>query len=119
MHSNSTPTLHSTNAHTKVDLPLQEELAQYGILRAKVMDKAPPKKDGANFFGLRYTGGGESETLFDTSVKAIQDNDMMLAMAVPEDKTFNMLVTTDFVKAVSTASPTDLRGFLRRIFAEA
>lgn len=104
-----------TNKSTKVSQELQEDLAAFGILRRQVMENAAPKQNGApNFFGIKDKGN-EVELKFDTDISAIQDSGMMVALAAPENETFNMLVTTNFKKAISTGSQKDLRAFLRRI----
>jgi hypothetical protein len=103
------------NRLTKVDSRLQRELAEYGIVRRKVMDKAPPKANGqANFFGFKDTYD-EAELKFDVSPETIQENGMKVGMAVPDNKSFNLLVTQNFTEAIKTVSESGLRAYLRRV----
>lgn len=107
------------NESTKVSLGLQTELAQYGVLRAEAIENAPVKATGTpNFFGLTE-GYQESEMLFDTDISAIQDKNMMVSLVAPDNETFDMLVTKDFDKAITTANETTLRAFLRKIIRQA
>lgn len=99
------------NTSTVVDLNLQEDLAEYGILRHKAGAKTT--KDNP-FFGLR-TSYNEYETKFGTSLKAIQESKMGIALYVPENEPFDLLITKDFNKAIKTGSEEDLRSFLRSI----
>lgn len=104
------------NENTKMSDELVEDLAQYGITRSKVMEKAPPKANGkANFFGIKEGANGKAELKFTDNVTAIQKDKMIIGMAAPEDKPFDLLVTVDFKKAVKTASPDDLRSYLRNL----
>lgn len=104
-----------TNKSTNVSEELQRDLAAYGLVRSKVIENAAPTDDGApKFFGISNTGGN-IEYKFDASIEAIQDAGMTVALAAPDLETFNMLVTTDFEKAVSIASREDLRSYLRRV----
>lgn len=104
----------SDNKSTKVSVELQKDLAAYGLVRSKVMEKAAPSDTNPKFFGIR-DGYRETELKFDSSIKAIQDDNMTVALAAPETETFDMLVTTDFKKAVSIGSTDKLRAFLRNI----
>lgn len=104
----------SDNQSTKVSVELQKDLAAYGLLRSKVMEKAAPNANSPKFFGLR-DGYRDTELKFDTDIKAIQDANMTVSLAAPELETFDMLVTTDFKKAVSIGSTDKLRSFLRKI----
>lgn len=107
------------NDSTNVSQVLQEDLAEYGILRAEAIKNAPVKSSGVpNFFGLKY-GFGEAELLFDTDIKTIQDRNMQVAIVAPDNETFDMLVTTNFQKAVTKASPDQLRSFIRNILRKA
>lgn len=109
-----------TNKSTKVSENLQEELAAFGILRSKVMEKAAPREDGeAEFFGIKNYGGNTVELKFDTSIDEIQNANMTVALAAPELSTFNMLVTTNFDEAVKVSTKEDLRSYLRRIVDKA
>lgn len=104
-----------TNKSTRVDEELQRDLSAYGLVRSKVMENAAPTDSGGpKFFGIRHYGG-DVEYKFDASIEAIQDAGMTVALAAPDLETFNMLVTTDFEKAVSVASREDLRSYLRRV----
>lgn len=104
-----------TNKSTNVTEELQRDLAAYGLVRSKVMENAAPTDSGEpKFFGIRNTGG-DVEYKFGASIEAIQDAGMTVALAAPDLETFNMLVTTDFEKAVSVASREDLRSYLRRV----
>ncbi len=104
------------NESTKVSEELQEDLALYGITRRRAMEKAPPREDGeANFFGMKRESEGEVKLKFTDNIQAIQKDDMIVSMVAPEDKPFDMLVTTNFVKAIKEADEDDLRSFVRRI----
>jgi hypothetical protein len=108
------------NKSTRVSESLQEEMAEFGLLRSKVMENAPPKESGEpNFFGVRNYGGDRIELKFDTSIEAMQDDNMTVALAAPDLETFNMLVTTNFDEAVKTGSKEDIRSYLRRIVDKA
>lgn len=111
-------TLHRTNKHTRVDETLQKELAQYGVLRQEVMEEAPPREDEPNFFGIKYRGE-EPDLAFGIDIKQIQKRGMEVGMAVPEDKSFDLLMTENFEKTVATANEDDLRSFIRRIVDKA
>lgn len=108
------PTLLPTNEHTRVSAELQKELAQFGILRQDVMEKAPPKEGKPNFFGIKYEGE-VPELAFGLDVKQIQEREMSVGMAAPMDKSFDMLMTENFEGTVKTADQTDLRSFIRRL----
>lgn len=99
------------NTSTVVDQTLQLELAEYGILRKEVLENTSASNP---FFGLRNTYGGY-ETKFGTSIKAIQDSELSVALAAPENESFDMLITRDFNKAIKTGSKDDLRAFVRSI----
>ena len=105
-----------TNKSTNVSEELQRDLAAYGLVRSKVMEEAPPSVAGEpNFFGIKNYGGDKVEYKFDASIEAIQDAGMTVALAAPDLETFNMLVTTDFEKAVKVGSSEDIRAYLRRV----
>lgn len=109
-----------TNKSTRVSEHVQEELAEYGILRSKVMENAAPKETGEpNFFGMRNYGGDNIELKFDTSIEAIQDAGMTVSLAAPELESFNMLVTKNFDEAVKVGSKDEVRAYLRRIVDKA
>jgi len=106
------------NNSTKVSQELQRELAEYGIVRHKVEEKAAPNSERPKFFGIKEAGS-KTELKFNTTIKGIQDAKMTVAIAAPEHESFNMLVTTNFSKAVTTASEEDLRTFIRKIVDKA
>lgn len=108
------------NDNTKVSKELQEDLALYGITRKDVMEKAPPKKDGkANFFGVKEEAGGKLKLKFTDNIVSINKDKMMVGMATPENKSFDLLVTKNFKEAVTKASKNDLRSFIRQIVKKA
>lgn len=104
----------SDNKSTVVPLPLQRDLAEYGLFRKKAVD-GTTKSDP--FMGVRKNSSGY-ETKFGTGIRAIQDDNMTVAVVAPHNEPFDMLVTKDFKKAVNTASEDDLRAFLRSIVDE-
>ena len=107
------------NNQTKVSPTLQAELAEYGLVRMEVMEKAAPKKSGtANFFGIRE-GYRETELKFDASLEQIQDAGITVAAAAPEDASFDMLITADFDTAMERGSKEEKKDWLRRIVDEA
>lgn len=107
------------NNQTKVSSTLQADLAEYGLVRSKVIEEAPVKKTGKpNFFGIRE-GFNETEFKFDASLEQIQDAGMTVALAAPEDESFDMLVTADFDTAMKRGSVEEKKDWLRRIVDEA
>lgn len=105
-----------TNKSTKVSEELQRDLAAYGLVRDKVMKEASPSTTSEpSFFGIRNYGGDKVEYKFDATIEAIQDAGMTVALAAPDLETFNMLVTTDFEKAVKVGNAEDIRSYLRRV----
>lgn len=107
-----------TNKSTRVDTALQQELAAYGLLRMEALEEAPPNPDNPEFFGIkRY--GDTTEFKFDSSISAIQDDSMTVALAAPELESFNMLATTNFDRAKDIGTKDEIRAFLRRIVNEA
>lgn len=103
--------MNTKNTSTVVDQTLQVELAEYGLLRKEALANTTAANP---FFGLRTTYGGY-DTKYGTSLKAIQESDMDIAIVAPENESFDMLITKDFNKAIKTASKDDLRSFLRSI----
>lgn len=99
------------NKSTVVDISLQRELAEYGLFRREAVANTTASDP---FMGLNNKYD-EIETKFGTSIQAIQDAQMQVAIVAPENEPFDMLVTKDFKKAISTASMDDLRAFLRSI----
>jgi len=81
------------------------------------MENAAPSDSEQNFFGMRENGDS-TELKFNASIADIQDDNMTVAMVAPEDKTFNMLLSTNFHEAVTTADEKDLRTFLRTVIAK-
>lgn len=109
----------TVNELTKVTAELQVDLAEYGIVRKKVMEQAAPKKNGEpNFFGYRDSDD-EVELKFNASAKTIQKSGMKMGMAVPENKSFDLLLTENFQEAISTVSEDKLRSFIRSIVNQA
>lgn len=109
-----------TSHLTVVDSNLSDNLAAYGLVRDIAAKKAPVDLKKANFFGMEDRGG-EVELVFSKDKKTLADateEGMQLAVVAPEDESFNMLLTTDFPRAVSDKSPETLRDFLRRILDE-
>lgn len=103
--------MNTKNNSTVVDQTLQHELAEYGLLRKEAIGNTTVDNP---FFGLRVKYAGY-ETKFGTSLKAIQDSPLDIAIVAPENEPFDMLVTKDFNKAIKTASKDDLRSFIRSI----
>jgi hypothetical protein len=107
------------NNQTKVSETLQSELAAYGIVRMEVMENAKPKKSGEpSFFGLRE-GYRETELKFDATPEQIQKAGMTLALAAPEDASFDMIAVTNFDKAMKAGTVDEKKDWLRKIVDEA
>lgn len=110
----------NTSHLSKVDSTLSADLAEYGIIRAVAVKKAPVRFDKPNFFGYENRGA-EVELVFtqddETLVEATEDG-MQLALVAPDNETFNMLLSTDFPEAIKRTEPETLREFLRRILDE-
>lgn len=104
--------LHTNNA-TRLTAETEADLAAFGLLRKAAMKHAAPKEDGnPAVFGLKEKGDS-TELTFNVSAERLQEDGMIMAVAAPENKSFNMLVQTNFNEAVSTASESDLKRFLR------
>lgn len=102
-----------TNNLTRLAPETEADLAAFGLVRKAAMKEAAPRDDGEQtFFGIKENGN-ETELRFNASIADLQKNNMTVAMVAPEDKTFNMLLSTNFNEAVTTASEDDLRTFLR------
>lgn len=108
------PTSSPTNKLTNVTPETEADLAAYGIVRKTAMENAAPQEDEQVFFGMKQNGNS-TELTFGTSIQNIQDKNMTVAMVAPENKTFNMLLETNFNEAISSANEDDLRSFLRGI----
>lgn len=99
------------NKSTKVDESLQRELAEYGLLRQEVTENTSVDNP---LFGLRTRFGGY-DTKFGVSAQTVQESNMSIAVAAPDNEPFDMLVTKNFKEAISKADTKDLRSFLRSI----
>lgn len=106
------PTSQLTNKQTRLRTEDQADLAAFGLLRKTAMKNAAPSENSQAFFGIKDSGE-DTELKFDASIEDLQHDNMTVAMVAPEDKTFNMLLTTDFNEAVKAATEQDLRAFLR------
>lgn len=102
---------------TKVSDTLNEELAQYGIVRDVAVKLAPVNTKTASLFGFN-DNGADTELLFSDDADVLVESKMDLAIVAPENESFNMLLTKDFKKAVESKDEDSLRGFLRRLLDE-
>lgn len=98
---------------TKIDQTLQEDLTQYGLVRAIAEKAAPVDTDSPNFFGLREKGQ-EVELIFNDK-KELLEPGVQVSVAVPEIEPFDMLATEDFSEAVKKADPKTLREFITKL----
>lgn len=101
---------HTNNNSTNMSPELEADLAAYGILR-----KTAEKEAGdAEFFGMKDKGN-KTVLKFNADIETLQDEGMTVSVVAPQNETFNMLLTTDFNKAVKTATTDDLRAYLRKL----
>jgi hypothetical protein len=110
----------NTSQLTVVDENLRQELAAYGLVHSVAEKKAPVSNTKANFFGVERHGE-EVEMLFTKDDKILADavdDGMQLAVVAPENESFDMLLTSDFPKAIQGKDSQTLREFIRRIVDE-
>lgn len=110
----------STSQLTVVDQNLREELAEYGLVYAVAAKKAPAKVGEANFFGMdkRNDSVDLVFTKDDKELANAVEDGMQLAVVAPENESFDMLLTSDFPRAIAGKDKETLRDFLRRIVDE-
>lgn len=110
--------MRAKNELTKVSESLQEDLADYGLMRAKAIEGAGVSHDDdLKFFGMRKDGS-KTSFKFDATMPEIQKSNKEVAVVAPEHEAFDMIATTDFHK-IKNKSIDGLRSFLGRLFDEA
>lgn len=99
------------NTSTKVTPELQKELAEYGLFRHKAVQETSASDPfmGITREGDKYIGH------FSGDIAKLQGKQAQIAVVAPENESFDMLITKDFNKAITTARPDDLRAYIRSI----
>lgn len=96
---------------------LGEDLAAYGLMRTIARKAAGSSQGSPNFFGLAQRNDGY-ELDFGTPEELACDPHKQLAIVVPDEENFDLLVTKDLQRAISMADPKTIREFVSRILDE-
>lgn len=90
---------------------LQEELAKYGVMRAKAKEKSNGKYFGLSEQGQNNYSMDYSDKLSDLGL----DGGNMLSIIAPDDSAFDLLAPKELGEKVPLSNPTKVRQFLSKL----